>query len=322
MNRSEVLKSDSLKRRFLKDCSIPINVTDEPYFSERLDVLEITHGAMTKFMKFCECMEQYNTEQEYFEDYTRVKEAAMDRIKSSEGFQRFNDEVFEPINEQFQYPKRDLYKDYNKGNSFISIDMKKANFSALNHYDPGIFADDLGEESETWEYFISQFTDNEHIINSKYIRQVILGNCNPKRQIKYEDYLMHVLAKYLSDTYKGLGFYSVKNDEILINTISFMKPEIRRVPLGEFIKTIENEPHGIGKLVKVDMFYLYSIECGWVRDYYGEDEQIEFKCMDADTFHQYVKHYYEMPIGEDDLVFKHNGKLAKFLEEVENPWEQ
>ena len=62
--------------------------------------------------------------------------------------------------------------------------MNKANFSALHNYNSNIF-----NNKNTWEEYVSNFTNNEHIINSKYIRQVVLGNCNPKRCITYEKYL-------------------------------------------------------------------------------------------------------------------------------------
>ena len=81
-------------------------------------------------------------------------------------------------------PTKDIFKPSNDGKLFISIDMRKANFSALKNYDSGIF-----DSVDTWEEFISRYTDNKHIINSKYIRQVILGNCNPKRQVTYENIL-------------------------------------------------------------------------------------------------------------------------------------
>ena len=56
---------------------------------------------------------------------------------------------------------------------------------------------DLKIGTKTWEEFISKFTENKHIINSKYIRQVILGNCNPKRHITYEKYLMNEVLDIL-----------------------------------------------------------------------------------------------------------------------------
>ena len=92
-------------------------------------------------------------------------------------------------------PSKDIFKSSNDGRVFISIDMRKANFSSLKYYGNCI-EKSMFRDTSTWEDFISLFTENKHIVNSKYIRQVILGNCNPKRHITYEKYIMdHVLKQ-------------------------------------------------------------------------------------------------------------------------------
>ena len=65
---------------------------------------------------------------------------------------------------------------------------------------------------------------------------------------------------------------------------------------------------------------------GWTKTYYEQSESgkagtVEFKCLDAEIFHQIIKHYNGETITENDLVFYHNGQLARFLKEVNNPWE-
>ena len=40
MKREDVLKSIGLKKRFCKDCNLPINLFDEPYFMQRLKTLD------------------------------------------------------------------------------------------------------------------------------------------------------------------------------------------------------------------------------------------------------------------------------------------
>ena len=80
-------------------------------------------------------------------------------------------------------------------------------------------------------------------------------------------------------------------------------------------------PLNIGSLVRVEMFDLQKLgDCGWMKAIYDENQTVEFKCINAEIFHQIVKHYYNIPITENDLVFRHDGKLARFLEEVKNPW--
>lgn len=72
--------------------------------------------------------------------------------------------------------------------------MKKANFTALRHYNK-----DIVGGKDTYEDFLGMFTDENYFKESKYIRQVIFGNVNPKRQITYEKFLMDkVLVKLLT----------------------------------------------------------------------------------------------------------------------------
>jgi len=318
MTREEVLNSDTLKRRFIKDCNLPIALTDNPYFLERLHTCNLITNATQMFEVFCEYLYDFDNEQEYFEHYNQIKDVAIERIKNSKGYHSFCGANFDNFYDNNKYPKCDLYKDYNNNELFVSIDMKKANFSALNHYDPTIFEDVCGKESETWEDFISQFTWNEHIINSKYIRQVIMGNCNPKSQIKYQDYLMNCLANYLKKIFAEINIYSVKNDEILINVggkCSFSMSDLN--------SALKEEPIGLGKMVKAELFELKKVadSAGWLKLLYLENKT-EFKCFDVNTINQYIKEYFNIPLLENDLVFRHNGRLAKYLEGVDKSWLQ
>lgn len=126
----------------------------------------------------------------YLAEYTRVKEAAMEEIKSRREYARFletdiiADEAYRDNDNQ-----KTVYTSTNDNKVFISIDMRKANFSSLRCF--GVFNED------TWEEFLSKFTDDEHILNSKYIRQVILGNCSPKRQMQLETKIMSLLYERL-----------------------------------------------------------------------------------------------------------------------------
>ena len=151
------------------------------------------YGTLEKWNIFIDELQRYNCEQDYFEEYNRVKDVAILSIKESEAYKRFNEEDMNKYRVTHKnLPNKDIFKPSNDGKLFISIDMRKANFSSLYHYNNSMFSG-----AKTWEEFISKFTENKHIINSKYIRQVILGNCNPKRHITYEKYLMNVVLDVL-----------------------------------------------------------------------------------------------------------------------------
>lgn len=317
MTREEILNSIQLKKRFCKDCGLPIVVFDNPYFMERLTILDPLFYCLVKFDQFC--YELYNVpdEQSYFAQYNEIKERMIQSIKSSQKFEEFQADKFDKGN--LPIGKKNLYTPENDGGTFISIDMKKANFSALHHYSKLIF-----NGCDSWEEFVKQFTDSSHISGSKYIRQVVLGACNPGRQIKFESYLMAILYRHIAEQLSYLDFYSLGEDEIIItvenpNTNPIIKDE--NFSLQKLKEVIESCPGEIGKLVRVQMFDLNKIgNYGYMKILYNDSLGIEFKCIDAEIYHQIVKLYYNMPLTDDDLVFYHNGRLARFLKGVENPW--
>jgi len=314
MTREEVLQFTGLKKRFCKDCNLPINLFDEPYFTQRLKALDVQFDCVKKFDTFCADLEKYDTEQEYFEYYNTVKDSVINMIKDNTEYMKFLNDDFADVRvvtKNITLGNKNLYIEGNQDKTFISIDMKKANFSALRHYSPAIF-----KNVETWEQYIGFFTPSEHIRNSKYIRQVILGACNPKRQITYERYLMTMLYLHIKSELDGkVSFYSLGNDEIIISVAG------TSVSAKEIKTAIATCPQKIGELVRFEMFDLQKVgDYGWMKVIYDEPERVEFKTINADIYHQIVKHYWNMPITEDDLVFRYNGVLARFLEEVKNPW--
>lgn len=298
------------KERFCKDCNIPIRLFQEPYFMDRLELYDPFFGTIEKWNVFVKALEKYHCEQDYFEEYNKVKDAAIESIKDTEAYQRFNNEdmnKYRVKNENL--PNKDIFKSSNEGKTFISIDMRKANFSSLQHYDEDIFGG-----TDTWEEFIGRFTDNQHIINSKYIRQVILGNCNPKRHITYEKYLMDDILTWLIETYVSkdrVVFFS--NDEIVIEVsdINVEEKELLRFQ-------IEYNSKGLSVPVKVEMFTLYKINGtdGYYKKIHKADGayDVEFKCLDNYMFPFVMRKVLDNEITESDKVFYHEGLLAKFME--------
>lgn len=299
--------STKLKERFCKDCNIPIRLYQEPYFTDRLTLFDKYYGTLEKWNLFVEELQKYNCEQDYFEEYNHVKDLAIDSIKSSEAFQKFNEEDMNDYSGiRKNLPNKDIFKETNDGKVFISIDMKKANFSSLRCYSANIFGG-----VNTWEEFISKFTNNKHIINSKYIRQVILGNCNPKRHITYEKYLMDKILSYLlietSLVLDKVVFFS--NDEIVIDVSDknreeqlFLEDDIR-VVLQDLIIPF-----------KIELFTLHKIH--GTDGYYKEfnNGEIEFKCLDNYMLPFVIRHFLGEEVTESDKVFYHERLLAQFIE--------
>ena len=302
--------SEKLKERFCKDCNIPLRLYKEPYFTERLQLYDSYYNTLDKWNIFVRELEKYKCEQDYLEEYNRVKNAAINDIKISDGYKRFNKEDMGKYSVKYKdLPSKDIYKSSNVGKLFISIDMRKANFSALKFYDKSIFSN-----ADTWEEFVGRYTENKHIVNSKYIRQVILGNCNPKRQVTYEKYLMGLVLEVLIDelgySASDIAFFS--NDEIVIDVRKY-EDCIRKRELIEWqIKGYFNIPF------RIELFYLRKIT--GTNGYYKGivkniiEREYEFKCLNNYTLPFVLRKFNEEEITENDKVFYHEGLLSKFIE--------
>lgn len=308
MNEVKILDSIFLKKRFCTDCGIPMSVYDNPYFYQRICTLEPFYGSKTKFKRFCDSMERYATEQEYSEDYNRIKEEMIQAIKSDLAYDKFV-EIAPTI--RTNYTKKELYSPDNATGWYISIDMSAANFNAVRFFDPNIFGG-----AKTWQDFVKRFTDNEHIIESKYIRQVVMGACNPRAQTKFETAMMSTLLDHIIKEIPSVSVFSLGTDEIILEI-----PETGcGYSLNALERVVKDEPNGIGELVKIQSFCLRRIGGteGYTKTTY--DGEVSFKCLSAKMVVQVVKHYTGEPITESDLVFYDEGRLARYLEPIKNPF--
>ena len=207
------------------------------------------------------------------------------------------------------FSRKDIYKETFDNEMFFSIDMAKANFTSLRHYDKDIVGGDI-----IYEDFIGMFTEYDYFKNSKYIRQVVFGNQNPKRQVTYEKYLMDkVLTELLRIVLKeDIIFFS--NDEIVIHL------DEDKLKDYDYIRKIKhiiwNYEHKEGIVLNQEIFKLRKIPetQGYVKKFIGCNKKNEFKCLDALTMPFVLRAYLNEEIQEKDKVFFYEGKLAKLIE--------
>lgn len=299
--------TEKLKERFCKDCNIPIRIFREPYFEDRILLYDSQYNTIEKWETFIEELEKYVNEQEYFEDYNRIKDTAINDIKRSDGYNRFiNHDMNEFRIKHNDLPSKDVYKPNNVGRRFISIDMKQANFNALKYYSEDIF-----NNAKTWEGFISKYTDNKHIINSKYIRQVILGNCCARRQVTYEKYLMSQVLIYLLDhniiIKDDVEVFS--NDEIVIG-VRDNSGKLHN-DLSMVIRQF-NFPLTIVEYILCDI----SGTSGYCQERILESGGVDIilKCANTYNLPYILRYLNKQEVTENDKVFMQEGKLAKFIE--------
>ena len=306
--------TNKLKERFCRDCKIPIKLFAEPYFNERLALYNSHFDTFSKWIEFTETLDKYENEEEYFAAYNKCKDDAINFIKSTDAYNEFNSiDMNQFAIKNKGLPSKDIFHESNIGRRFISVDMKKANFSALRYYNSSIF-----DDAPTWEDFIRKFTDNEYIVKSKYIREVILGNCNPKRHITYEKYLMD---NFLTNCIEaGIDINTVvffSNDEIIFDIT-----DLNTVELTNIENIISNQITKAPIPFRLEIFTLKGIKrkdldsyIGYIKEF--TDGTKEFKCLNSLTYPFVLRYFNNECIIESDVIFEYEGTLAKLIRSID-----
>ena len=120
---------------------------------------------------------------------------------------------------------------YDEKLKYISIDLRSANWVALKNYDPA----HINELGNTYEDFLSKFNLPEVFIHSKYLRQFIFGNVNPKRLIKVQRNLIQEIVRSYQD---HLILEGVRNDEAIFSFEDYSQ-------LQEVITTIDQSRYKV-----------------------------------------------------------------------------
>lgn len=284
---------------------------EEPYFKSRLKLYDSAFETLERYQLFLDTLNKFQSEQSYFEAYNKLKDDVISYLQSNEAMNRFafTDDFNKYAIKNTGYCSKDIFKQTFDGKYFLSIDMRKANFTALMHYDREI----VGGKA-TYEEFMSMFTEHEYFKSSKYIRQVVFGNLNPKRQVTYEKYLMDgVLTRLLEFMPKdSVVFYS--NDEIVFD-LSHWDFEEERKEVSEKVQALLDDKEKEGISLRQEVFLLRYIpnSGGYIRRFVNK-EGYDFKCIDIILLPFILRAYAGEEVQEEDLVFRYEGRLAKLLE--------
>lgn len=299
--------SNRLKQRFCKDMNISIQLFNFPFFENRIELMGYRND-YNEFVHFV--TSTFADEEEYFAYYSELKDKIIDYIKSSETYNTLQNDTSFCKKPSLNIKQGDTYKDSCIGRQFLSIDMSKANFSALVKY---------GKETGTWffndysyEKFIKQFTPYEYFAKSKYIRQVVFGNCNPKRQIAYETFLMtKVMTNIVENSAKtGLSMddvYSLNSDEVIFDITGKNTEEICK-NIAELFNNIPEFDFPL----KVESFKVGKLEGTKAYIKLFDNGKYELKCVspyEAPFIYRYMQ---GRPSDEIDNYFLFEGQLAKF----------
>ena len=88
MNKDEFVINASehekrmLYKRFCKDNNLSINLFEDPYFHSRLNLYNDFYQTHEKWEQMWDMLKDFNTVQDYFEYYDKVKDTIINKIKT------------------------------------------------------------------------------------------------------------------------------------------------------------------------------------------------------------------------------------------------
>lgn len=300
--------TEKLKERFCKDLNLPIKIFQEPYFMQRLNLYDKQYNCIEKFNNFIKLIEKCGGEQQYFELYNKVKDDAIQYLNNNEYMRHFSqEEDFSKFKfKNTGFPKSDIYKSLNDGKCFISFDMKKGNFTALKHYDKRIVGN-----CDTYEDFLGLFTKESHLLYSKYIRQVIFGNVNPRRQVTYEQYLMDIVLTEILKYFPKECVVFFSTDEIVVEIEKALWFEYYQYAkkIVEFAKKQNID-------IRAELFILHKIGGidGYIKEFICGKDGIEIKGVNHLMMPFVLRKLNKEEYEENDFIFLYENMLVKLLE--------
>ena len=177
---------------------------------------------------------------------------------------------------------------------YFSIDLRSANWVSLKHYDPN----HINELGSDYIDFLSKFNLPKVFLHSKYLRQFIFGNVNPKRLIKVQRNLIQEMVRKYQDKLQVEG---VRNDEVIFSFKDFSE-------IKDIYNQIDHDKYKT-KIFTIERVEDFRIDTSY--NVFGEILHKEMMGVDGTLFYIKLKEYIT---GEKldirDLYFRSNGRKA------------
>lgn len=309
MSKDIYYDKDILKR-FVKDYNIPISMFEKDIFNYLIDLYDEELGTKKKFELLKKTLDDFDNNSLFFQEYYELRDKIITDLSEKKEFELFNEVDFQKVlnMKKHNYPKTDIFNRSNDGKVFISIDLVKANFQCLSYFDKEIF-----NGKKSYEEFMKEYTSSEYIIGSKYLRQVIFGKLNPRRQQTLEKYITLKILDYLylEDLIQEEDVKMFSADEIVFEVSQEIIND--KAALVEFTNIIKNNLKELGIDVSVELFQLNYIGKKAIAKEFKNRDGYRIMCAKRIYRQQLVKKYKELELEEKDLIFYHEGHIVKFI---------
>jgi len=202
-----------------------------------------------------------------------------------------------------------LYNHTRQDGLFVSIDIRKANYTILK-----MKTGDLLKGLE-WKDFLGQYTKSKFLLESKYFREHIFGDCKiTDRTVKLSHQHLFEIQKDLLEKVDGLNLKDVvyqKGDEIVYQLTNAHSQNLKI--LRDLQESLVDHPE-----LKLTYFKLHQLQS---QDFYAKEffdletakpTSCEFKKVPNIFLMQAIKFWFKQPSQVEDFKFIHQGLLATY----------
>lgn len=288
------------RKQFCKIYNIPIKIFDSPIFEDRMELLDPIYNTKALFAIFEKEVSEFKNLEEYLAYYNQFKENVIQHIISKPEYAALNSKNMNDYKNEFSnIKKQSLYQPSRDGEYFLGFDLSQANFNAMKFFDKN-----LVDDCDFYEDFVRQFTDKEHLINSKYVRQVIFGTCNPSRQVTIEKYLMTFICDEILRKYNVSDIVHFSEDEIVIS----VKED------KELVSNILKIANAMGFKIRIEQYKLIKIDGmdGYFKVF--QNGTYKLKCANSLMMPFIIREITNTELTESDKIFIHEGFQCKFVD--------
>lgn len=310
--------------RFVDD--YPIQIIQDDIFEEQLRTLNTQFHCYDKWVELRRYIStHFNGNYGMFiEHYAKIRDKMINDMKGSDAYIKFMAlDMSDMLNavRNANYPTTNVYTHEQNGCRFLSIDMSKANFQAMKYIDPQLVLN-----ADTYDEYITKYTDCQFIKETKHTRQVVFGQANPKRQMQIEKYMIHRIISEVLCNIKWLNdffdIFSVNSDEVIYklkDNKSNLFETISDAELGGIIKSVYD---ALSINVKCNKFTIrervFKSPSEKIFRFYQKieknDEVDSIMCCPCHYYTQVYKTINGMKITSNDLKFYFDDSIAQFVE--------
>ena len=301
MNFLEMASADSkLLHRWAKDYKAPIAYFEPGYMMYVLGRLaEYKPKAVRGLSLLIEEAKKYESAGCLMEAHRHIRDLLIEDIKGREAYEQFLKMDMNKYGVKNQFSSGKVYHAGNKGKVLVSVDLVSANYQIFKML--GII-----RECDTWKEYVGKFTDSEYLKESKYIRQVVMGNCNPKRQTTVEQYYTkQVLDMLLEDVVQEKDIVAFYHDEVVYAT--------DKVDTNFYNNLTKRVKEKTGLDVDLEVFEVEHVVDDFAIKHFINKPGYEIMGVPQKKFFQALDYAENREVDKRDLIFWDDGLPAKFL---------